>query len=147
MKRFKLILIAILVVSLAGLWSYAGPTTIDVKVIDTEVKRVGVGNTSKDQYRIDTIRVSDNSTLVFRNTDAALFPPYFKWDSADLQTTARTYAKRDATGPTVRIKYYGWRVKLLSWFPNATSMWTVESGSDGGGGETSAPGTPLPKSN
>lgn len=126
MKRFKIILAAALVVSLAGLWSYAGPATIDVKIIDTEVKRVGIGNESRDQYRIDTLRVSDKSTLVFRNVDAALLPPYFKWDSADLQTLARTHAVRDATGPTIRIRYYGWRIKLFSMFPNATSLWVVE---------------------
>lgn len=126
MKKFKIILATALVVSLFGLWSYAGPATVDVKIIDTEVKRVGIGNESKDQYRIDTLRISDKSTLVFRNVDAALLPPYLKWDSADLQTLARTNAKRDGTGPTVRIKYYGWRIKLFSMFPNATSLWVVE---------------------
>lgn len=126
MKKFKIYTLVAFLVAAFGLWSYAGPATIDVKIIDTEVKRVGIGNTSKDQYRIDTIRISDRSTLVFRNVDAAVFPPYFKWDSADLQTTARTHSKRDGTGPTIRIKHYGWRIKLFSMFPNATSMWVIE---------------------
>jgi len=124
MSRFKIILIAIVVVAFGGLWTYAGPATVDVKIIDTEVKRVGIGDTSRDQYRIDTIR-EDGSTLVFRNVDAVIFPPYLKYDSADLQTLARTHAKRDGTGATIRITYYGWRVKLLSWFPNATSLEVV----------------------
>lgn len=131
MKRFKFIIVALVVVAFGGLWAYAGPATVDVKIIDTEVKRVGMGNTSKDQYRIDTIRISDRSTLVFRNVDAAILPPYMKWDSADLQTTARTYAKRDGTGPTVRVKYYGWRIKLFSVFPNATSLWAIEPAAPG----------------
>ena len=131
MKRFKFIIVALVVVAFVGLWAYAGPATVDVKIIDTEVKRVGMGNTSKDQYRIDTIRISDRSTLVFRNVDAAILPPYMKWDSADLQTTARTYAKRDGTGPTVRVKYYGWRIKLFSVFPNATSLWAIEPAAPG----------------
>lgn len=129
--KFKFIIVALVVVALGGLWTYAGPATVDVKIIDTEVKRVGMGDTSKDQYRIDTLRISDGSTLVFRNVDAAIFPPYMKWDSADLQTTARTYAKRDGTGPTVRIKYYGWRVKIFSVFPNATSLWVIEAAAQG----------------
>ena len=129
--KFKFIIVALVVVALGGLWTYAGPATVDVKIIDTEVKRVGMGDTSKDQYRIDTLRISDGSTLVFRNVDAAIFPPYMKWDSADLQTTARTYANRDGTGPTVRIKYYGWRVKLFSVFPNATSLWVIETAAQG----------------
>ena len=127
MSRFKIIIAVVTVLVFGGLWTYAGPATIDVKIIDTEVKRVGMGDTSRDQYRIDTIR-EDGSTLVFRNVDAVIFPPFFKYDSADLQTEARLNAKRDGTGPTVRIKYYGWRVKILSWFPNATSLEVIEAG-------------------
>jgi len=61
---------------------------------------------------------------VFRNEDAWL---YLKLNSANLQTEAAVFA-REENGTAVAIRHYGWRLPLLSMFPNATSAWPVEPG-------------------
>ena len=106
--------------------SYMLPTTTAVKVVSTENKK----GSSSDQLRVRTLAISDDggvnveNTLVYRNEDATFFPPYFKWDSEDLQTKFDVWSVKDSdfsNSPTVYVKSYGWRIKWLSMFPNATS--------------------------
>ena len=62
---------------------------------------------------------------VFRNEDTRWsWPFYFKFDSADVQAKAKTleFEKKLA-----RITSYGWRINLLSQFPNAIHIETVDS--------------------
>jgi hypothetical protein len=63
--------------------------------------------------------------MVFRNEDTGWgWPPYFKFNSADLTAQAQAYASA-ADKPWVLVKYYGWRIRIFSIFPNAVSLQTV----------------------
>lgn len=122
--------IAVLVVLLiTPFWSYFVPETYRVKVIEVTDRRPSEGSSGTDQLRIRTVRVTNDNkvdpenTLVFRNDDN-LF--YLKWDSEDLQTKASLWAVKDKNyegAPTVCVRGYGWRIKILSVFPNALSAW------------------------
>ena len=70
----------------------------------------------------------NGAPLVFRNEDTGWgWPPYFKFDTADLQTQARNLVSTEAEPQWVAVRHYGWRNQLFSIFPNATSVQIVES--------------------
>lgn len=65
----------------------------------------------------------DGKARVYRNEDTGWgWPPYFKFDTANLQTQAEDL-KSTAQAPTwVSITHYGWRNQFLSIFPNAIGV-------------------------
>jgi len=64
--------------------------------------------------------------MVFRNEDTGWgWPPYLKFNSADLTAEAQAFAS-DQNKPWVLVKYYGWRIKIFSMFPNALNLKEVE---------------------
>lgn len=76
----------------------------------------------RDLRLISTIR-PDGSPLVYRNEDTGVFwPPYFKFDSEDLQTEASNLTSTEAAPQWVAIMHYGWRSNLISIYPNAISI-------------------------
>ena len=80
------------------------------------------GQVVTDVFFINTTK-RDGGPLVFRNEDTAFgFPPYFKFDSANLQAEAQDAVSTRDTPRWVIMRYYGWRVPFLSMFPNAVSM-------------------------
>lgn len=72
----------------------------------------------------------DGKKIVYRNEDTGWsWPPYFKFDTADLYTEAKDLVSpKDATQWVV-VKHYGWRNQVLSIFPNAVALSPV-SGPD-----------------
>jgi hypothetical protein len=85
------------------------------------------GQAGADVFFINTT-TRDGGVLVFRNEDTGFgFPPYFKYDSADLQAEAQdAVSTRDAPRWMV-VRFYGWRIPFVSMFPNATSMTPASS--------------------
>lgn len=64
--------------------------------------------------------------MVFRNEDTGWgWPPYLKFDSADLTAEAQSFAA-DQAKPWVLVKYYGWRIKVFSMFPNVVDLKVVD---------------------
>ena len=64
--------------------------------------------------------------MVYRNEDSGwIWPPYFKFDSADLQAEAQAIARSDADQWVV-ITHYGWRNRFLSIYPNAVNIRAVD---------------------
>lgn len=63
---------------------------------------------------------------VYRNEDTGwIWPPYFKFDSSNLQAEAASQARRGADaegGNWAVITHYGWRIPVLSIFPNAIAI-------------------------
>ena len=57
--------------------------------------------------------------MVYRNEDTGVYPPYFKFDSSDLEAEASALAGREQW---VSITHYGWRMRFLSIYPNAISI-------------------------
>jgi hypothetical protein len=77
-------------------------------------------------YFINTEDPDTKKVVVYRNEDTAWsFPWYFKFDSADIQAKAQGYS-RDAQQLAL-IRYYGWRITILSMFPNVTEIEAVTS--------------------
>lgn len=86
-------------------------TTRDLRLINT---------VRKQTYLFGLIRGGDD-TMVYRNEDTGwIWPPYFKFDSSDLQAEAADYAKAD--GQYYLITHYGWRNRFFSIYPNAISI-------------------------
>ena len=88
-----------------------------------------ISSVRKRTYLLGLVRGGDQ-TMVYRNEDTGwIWPPYFKFDSLDLQSEAIDL-KSDAAAPIwVVITHYGWRSQLLTIFPNAISIRQV-SGPD-----------------
>ena len=92
-------------------WAYASPdsgtqesaTTRDIRFIETAFP--------------------DGGVMVYRNEDTGwIWPPYFKYDSSNLQAEAGNL-KSDAASPKwVVVTHYGWRLPILSIYPNAVKV-------------------------
>ncbi|MXQ08858.1 DUF1523 family protein [Alphaproteobacteria bacterium GH1-50] len=123
---------------IAGVFHYNLPDRDIVRIVNTEVRRVDFGsnstfwqnsgagdavsNVNRDVFFIETIQ-PDGSPLVFRNEDTGWgWPPYFKFDTADLQTQARNLVSTETAPTWVAVRHYGWRAQIFSIFPNATSI-------------------------
>jgi hypothetical protein len=135
----------ILLVLIVGLFlHYTLPQRDIVRIVDTgnritqiganwmfySIEDTGTGaetNTTRDIRFIDAVYPNGDSVMVYRNEDTGWFwPPYFKWDSSTLQAEA-TNLRSTADAPVwVAVTHYGWRIPLLSAFPNAVSIARVE---------------------
>jgi hypothetical protein len=72
--------------------------------------------------------------MVYRNEDTGWgWPPYFKFDTSNLQAEAADAKSTSANPAYYALKHYGWRNEFLSIFPNAVSLRPV-SGPDAGKG-------------
>ncbi len=97
-------------------WAYSSPdsgtaeaaTTRDIRFVDTAFP--------------------DGTVMVYRNEDTGwVWPPYFKYDSSNLQAEA-TNLKSDAANPKwVVVTHYGWRLPILSIYPNAVAVRAASS--------------------
>ncbi|EGH23360.1 hypothetical protein PSYMO_18618 [Pseudomonas amygdali pv. mori str. 301020] len=110
---------------------YVLPRHDVVMITGVEVKRMdadGVINAenpadgpTRDVYFINTEDPDTKKVVVYRNEDTGWsFPWYFKFDSADIQAKAQGYS-RDSQQLAL-IRYYGWRITILSMFPNVTEV-------------------------
>ena len=77
---------------------------------------------NRDVLFIQTVKANGNP-MVYRNQDTGWgWPPYFKFDTANLQTEAADLRSTGATPTWVVVTHYGWRAELFSIFPNAVSI-------------------------
>jgi len=138
LKTIKYILLVFIVLAVGGVLCYTLPHTKVVQITGTDVKRMVTGGPEKpsteakarqrekpagirDVRFINTI-TRKGKVLVFRNEDTGWgWPPYFKFDSADLSAEAQEYATANPK-PWVLVNYYGWRIKIFAMFPNAISL-------------------------
>ena len=139
MKWLKGIILGVILLAVGavglGLF-YFLPQHEVVKITGVEVKRVdhnGVINSenpadgpTRDVYFINTESPDSKEVMVYRNEDTGWsFPWYFKFDSADIQAKAQGYS-RDPEQLAL-VKYYGWRIKIFSVFPNITAIEATDS--------------------
>ncbi len=83
-----------------------------------------INTVRKQTYLFGLIRGNDH-VLVYRNEDTGwIWPPYFKFDSSDLQAEAANYAKE--TEQWVMITHYGWRNRFFSIYPNAIAIRPID---------------------
>lgn len=82
--------------------------------------------TNRDVLFIQTVR-ANGRPMVYRNQDTGWgWPPYFKFDTANLQTEAADLISNRDTPRWAAVTHYGWRNELFSIFPNAVSIREVE---------------------
>ena len=122
----------------AAFFHYTLPQHDIVRVTDTYSKRVDFGEnsifwsqadsgndpntTNRDVFFIQTRRAGDD-VMVYRNEDTGWgWPPYFKFDTSNLQAEAADLKSTAADPKWVVIKHYGWRNEFFTVFPNAISI-------------------------
>ncbi|MFQ6546542.1 DUF1523 family protein [Aestuariibius sp. 2305UL40-4] len=128
---------------LAGFLYYTLPQTDVVRVVETEVRRVDLGgentlfwsqpdagqavNDTRDVFFIQT-ELPNGRPMVYRNEDTGWgWPPYFKFDTANLQTQASALRTRDIDDQRwAAIRHYGVRIPYLSIYPNAVTIRAVD---------------------
>jgi hypothetical protein len=141
MKVVKWVLLGLIVFVVGAFLHYTLPRTDIVRITGTDVVRVDTskfnawfyagsdaGNATVDSRDVRFINAvdEDRSARVYRNQDTGWgWPPYFKFDSANLQAEANDY-DGDAVQEWVAVRHYGWRLEFLSIYPNALSIRGVE---------------------
>ncbi len=139
-------LLGVIVLLTGSVLHYTLPQYDVVRIVNTEVRRVdfgansvfwshagagdATGTVNRDVFFIEGIRPSGRP-IVYRNEDTGwIWPPYFKFDSANLQATARDLVSTAAEPRWVAVRHYGWRNEWFSIFPNATSVREVAGPDD-----------------
>ncbi len=129
-------------VLVGAFFHYTLPQVDIVRVTDTYEKRIDFGENSifwaqadvgsdgtavnRDVFFIQTRRVKGD-VMVYRNEDTGWgWPPYFKFDTSNLQAEAADAKSTGEAAKYVAIKHYGWRNEFLSIFPNAISIRAVD---------------------
>ena len=127
---------------IAAFFHYTRPQTDIVRITDTYEKRIDYGGNSifwsgtsvdragqsvnRDVFFIQTRRAGGD-VMVYRNEDTGWgWPPYFKFDTANLQAEAADARSTTGAPQYYALKHYGWRSELLSIYPNAVSLRAVE---------------------
>lgn len=138
----KWVFIILLWTVIGSVFHYTLPQVDIVRVTDTYEKRIEPGEnrlfwaqadvgtnanaTSRDVFFIQSRRV-DDKVMVYRNEDTGWgWPPYFKFDTSNLQAEAADAKSTSAAPQYVAIRHYGWRMEFFTIFPNAISLWPVD---------------------
>ncbi len=139
MKTIKFAFKLLLFLMAAAFLHYNLPDRDIVRVVGTDVKRMDVDkgafgwgepdagtvhSGNKDVRFVYTIRPNGNE-MVYRNEDTGWgWPPYFKFDTSDLAAQAQDLSNRAQADDEVwvAVKHYGWRIKLISLFPNVVDI-------------------------
>lgn len=149
MQRFKAIVRVIAFLVIGSFFHYVLPQHDVVKVTSTEIIRTDFSslnrifyaqadsgaaeqatrdlrliNTQKNNtFLLGFLPRDSSSVMVYRNEDTGwIWPPYFKFDSADLQAEAANLARGDEWAV---VTHYGWRVRWASIYPNAVGLRTI----------------------
>ncbi|WP_108260513.1 DUF1523 family protein [Mangrovicoccus ximenensis] len=143
MRKLSLILFAGLVVIVAGFLSYTLPRQYVVRVVNTEIQRIDTSGSwfyansessssdgTRDVKIIQTIR-EGGQPKVFRNEDTGWgWPPYFKFDSANVQAQASDLISSSDNPNWALVKSYGWRSELFSIYPNVLKVRNIPTPQD-----------------
>ncbi|MBI1494669.1 DUF1523 family protein [Halocynthiibacter styelae] len=149
LQRIKFGLKVLLIIIMGGFFHYVLPQHDVVRVTSTEIIRQdfswynrmfyaqadsgNVEGTNRDMRLINTVRRKtwiwgffrreSEEVMVYRNEDTGwIWPPYFKFDSSNLQAESAALAASGGQEQWAVITHYGWRNKLLTVFPNAVSI-------------------------
>lgn len=107
--------------------TYNRLTTVGANWLFYSTPDVGTAEstTTRDIRFIEAVRPNDKVS-VYRNEDTGwIWPPYFKYDSSNLQAEAGNLKSTKAAPQWVAITHYGWRLPFLSIYPNAVKVKAV----------------------
>ena len=86
----------------------------DLRLINTQKQRT---------YLFGLMHRGSEETMVYRNEDTGwIYPPYFKFDSSNLEAEAEDMLSTSESPRWIIITHYGWRNEWLSIYPNAVSI-------------------------
>ena len=142
MRYVKWSIIVLFWALVAAFLHYTLPQHDVARISDTYEKRIDPGEnslfwsnaatgetlnvTGRDVFFIQT-RLNDDDVMVYRNEDTGWgWPPYFKFDTANLQAEAADLRSTAAAPQWVVIRHYGWRNEFLSVYPNVVSLRPVD---------------------
>lgn len=129
-------------VLVASFFHYTLPQNDIVRIADTYEKRIdfgensifwakedsgnATGNVNRDVFFIQAF-YENGRPMVYRNEDTSWgWPPYFKFDTANLQAEATDLKSTQEAPRWVAVKHYGWRNEFFSIYPNAVGVKPVE---------------------
>lgn len=93
-------------------------TTRDLRLINT-VKR--------KTFLLGFIPREAEKVMVYRNEDTGwIWPPYFKFDSSDLQAEAAAIVASANNEQWAILTHYGWRNRFFTIFPNAVGIKPID---------------------
>ena len=138
MRYIKYSVIAFLILFVFGFLHYSLPQHDIVRIVNTYEERQelsgwtsmfwqgsnnGTATTqNRDVQFIQAVRPNGKS-IVYRNEDTGWgWPPYFKFDTANLYTEANDAISTKDNPEWVSVTHYGWRSEVLSIFPNAMGI-------------------------
>jgi len=119
----------------AAFLHYSLPQRDIVRIVEIDVVRQDVETTDAQgnpvtrtrDVRFIYAKTPDRDDRVYRNEDTGWgWPPYFKFDTADLAAQAADMVSTVEKPKWVVVRHYGWRIPLFSMFPNAVSMRAAE---------------------
>lgn len=132
----------VLILTVGGMLHYTLPQRDIVRITGTYNRLTTVGENSffyatpdagtgestvtRDIRFIEAVR-PNGRVIVYRNEDTGwVWPPYFKYDSSNLQAEASNL-KSPADAPVwVAVTHYGWRIAWMSIYPNAVRLRVVD---------------------
>jgi len=118
-------------VLIAGFLHYNLPSRDVVRIVGTDVVRQDVERRDAQGNRVSVTRdvrfiqakSPDGGDRVYRNEDTGWgWPPYFKFDTADMAAQATDLVSTAGAPDWVVVRHYGWRIPVMSMFPNALSI-------------------------
>ncbi|SMY06153.1 DUF1523 family protein [Flavimaricola marinus] len=126
----------------AAFFSYVLPQRDIVRVTGTEIIRTDFTNLNRIFYAqadsgaaeqptrdlrlINTVRY-EKGVMVYRNEDTGwIWPPYFKFDSSDLQAEAQDLISSSTDPQWAVVLHYGWRIRYLTIYPNAITIRPID---------------------
>lgn len=131
LSHLRFVFGALAVSLLAGFLHYTLPSRDIVRIVGTDVVREDVKRTDTQGNAVVVTRDvryiyakrPDGRDSVYRNEDTGWgWPPYLKFDTANLAAEASDMVSTADSPKWVVIRHYGWRIPMLSMFPNALSM-------------------------
>ena len=135
LSRLRTVVGLVALLLIGAFLHYSLPSRDVVRIVGTDVVRQDVkqkdaqGNTVVMTHDVRFIYAKwpDGGDRVYRNEDTGWgWPPYLKFDTANLAAKATDLVSTAEAPKWVVVRHYGWRIPLLSMFPNALSIRTAE---------------------
>ena len=131
MEKIKAGLIIAALCAAAAFAHFFLPSHDVVRIVGTDIARVDVTDTDAQGREVTRTRdvryinaaTPEGAPRVYRNEDTGWgWPPYFKFESANLAAQADSVVSGSQDPQWMVVTHYGWRIPILSMFPNAISI-------------------------
>jgi len=138
MNKIKWAIITLVTLIILAFFHYVLPQHDIARITSTEIIRTdfsgfnrlfyaqadsgGTENPTRDIRLVNTVQ-DNGSIMVYRNEDTGwIWPPYFKFDSSNLQAESADLISSRDTPVWVSVTHYGWRNEFFSIYPNVVGV-------------------------